>query len=26
MQPTIEAMTDRDVEAVARLRLAAFFE
>ncbi|TIW23101.1 MAG: GNAT family N-acetyltransferase [Mesorhizobium sp.] len=26
MQPTIEAMAERDVEAVAKLRLAAFFE
>ncbi|RWM95425.1 MAG: GNAT family N-acetyltransferase [Mesorhizobium sp.] len=26
MQPIIEAMTERDVEAIAELRLAAFFE
>ncbi|MDG4901612.1 MULTISPECIES: GNAT family N-acetyltransferase [unclassified Mesorhizobium] len=26
MQPIIEAMTERDVEAIAKLRLAAFFE
>ena len=26
MQPTIEAMAERDVEAIAALRLAAFFE
>ena len=26
MKPTIEPMTERDVEVVARLRLAAFFE
>ncbi|RWB61458.1 MAG: N-acetyltransferase [Mesorhizobium sp.] len=26
MQPTIDAMTERDVEAIAKLRLAAFFE
>ncbi|RRI07778.1 N-acetyltransferase [Mesorhizobium tamadayense] len=26
MQPTIEAMTERDVRAIGRLRLVAFFE